>query len=202
MAGIEGHPRLRSFRVRYLVPTKRSKKTLSFSKLSRNAALPDLNAVHCSALPLAYAAVPEQDTQRIGFGACSQQHGYYHSWGRSIEGLTLQMDMVTKKILKVADTEIVPVPNGAVNYEETPEKARPGTAPIAISQPMGVNLVRLRMAKFTVAELALPLPRRPARRPGAEPGSIRRWRPHPLCDVRRFSVRAVCSIHGSIKRLE
>jgi primary-amine oxidase len=101
--------------------------------------LTDLNAVHCSALPLAYAAVPEQDTQRIGFGSCSQQHGYYHSWGRSIEGLTLQMDMVTKKILKVADTEIVPVPNGAVNYEEIPEKARPGTAPIAISQPMGVS---------------------------------------------------------------
>ena len=98
-----------------------------------------MNAVQCIALPLAYAAVPEQDTQRIGFGACSQQHGYYHSWGRSIEGLTLQMDMATKKILKVVDTEIVPMANGAVNYEEIPEKARPGTTPIAISQPMGAS---------------------------------------------------------------
>src|SRR5215470_4057052 len=49
----------------------------------------DLNTVRCTALPLAYAAVPEQDTQRIGFGGCSQQHGFYHSWGRSIDGLTL-----------------------------------------------------------------------------------------------------------------
>jgi Copper amine oxidase, N3 domain len=63
--------------------------------------LTDLNTVRCTALPLAYAAIPEQDTQRIGFGGCSQQHGFYHGWGRSIDGLTLQMDMVTKKVLKV-----------------------------------------------------------------------------------------------------
>jgi len=99
----------------------------------------DLNGVQCNALPLSYAAVPEQDAQRIGFGSCSLQHGSYHSWGRSIEGLTFQMDMVAKKILKVVDTELVPVGNGAVNYEEIPEHARPGTTPIAISQPMGAS---------------------------------------------------------------
>lgn len=101
--------------------------------------LTDLNTVRCTALPLAYAAVPEQDGQRVGFGSCSQQHGFYHSWGRSIEGLTVQMDMVTKKVLKVVDTEIVPVANGAVNYEEIAEKPRPGTTPIAIAQPMGAS---------------------------------------------------------------
>jgi primary-amine oxidase len=101
--------------------------------------LTDLNTVRCIALPLAYAAIPEQDTQRIGFGGCSQQHGFYHGWGRSIDGLTLQMDMVTKKVLKVIDTEIVPVANGAVNYEEISEKPRPGTTSIAISQPMGAS---------------------------------------------------------------
>jgi primary-amine oxidase len=101
--------------------------------------LTDLNTVRCTALPLAYAAIPEQDTQRIGFGGCSQQHGFYHGWGSSIDGLTLQMDMVTKKVLKVIDTEIVPVANGAVNYEEISEKPRPGTTSIAISQPMGAS---------------------------------------------------------------
>src|SRR5215471_4553007 len=101
--------------------------------------LTDLNTVRCAALPMAYAAIPEQDTQRIGFGGCSQQHGFYHGWGRSIDGLTLQMDMVTKKILKVIDTEIVPVGNGAVNYEEIAEKPRPGTTAIGISQPMGAS---------------------------------------------------------------
>ena len=101
--------------------------------------LTDLNAVQCIVLPESYVAVPEQNTQRIGFGSCSEQHGSYHSWGRSIEGLTLQMDMVTKTILKVVDTEVVPVSKGGVNYEEIPERARPGTTPIAISQPMGAS---------------------------------------------------------------
>ncbi|MCX6591595.1 MAG: hypothetical protein NTZ56_08730 [Acidobacteria bacterium] len=97
----------------------------------------DLNTLQCLALPVSYASVPEQETQRIGFGSCSQMHGSYHSWGRAIEGLTVQMDMVSKKILKVVDTEIVPVGAGAVNYEEIPEKIRAGTTPIVITQPMG-----------------------------------------------------------------
>jgi len=99
----------------------------------------DLNSVRCIALPVAYAAVPEQDTLRLGFGSCSQQHGSYHSWGMSIEGLTLQMDMVTKKVLKIVDTEIVPVGSGAMNYEEIPERPRPGATPISLSQPMGAG---------------------------------------------------------------
>jgi primary-amine oxidase len=97
----------------------------------------DLNTVRCIALPVSYVSVPEQETQRIGFGSCSKQHGLYHSWGMSIEGLTLQMDMVTKKVLKIVDTEIVPVANGSMNYEELPERPRPGTTPISISQPLG-----------------------------------------------------------------
>jgi hypothetical protein len=51
------------------------------------------------------------------------------------------MDMVTKKVLKVIDTEIVPVANGAVNYEEISERPRPGTTSIGISQPMGASFV-------------------------------------------------------------
>jgi len=34
---------------------------------------------------------------------------------------------------------VVPVANGAVNYEEIPEHARPNTTPITISQPMGAS---------------------------------------------------------------
>ncbi len=97
----------------------------------------DLRTVTCVALPGAYQSVPEQASQRIGFGSCSQMRGVYHSWGRSIEGLTLQMNMVTKKILKVVDTEVSPVPVGNTNYEELPENPRPHTTPISTSQPMG-----------------------------------------------------------------
>src|SRR4051794_4363532 len=97
----------------------------------------DLNMVECVASPLSYVGIPEQLTRRIGFGNCAEKHGFYHTWGRDIEGLTMQIDMVDKKILKVVDTEIVPVPKGGTNYEEAPEKPRPGTTPISISQPQG-----------------------------------------------------------------
>jgi primary-amine oxidase len=97
----------------------------------------DLNTVQCIALPMSYLAVPEQSTQRIGFGTCSEQHGLYHTWGRDVEGLTIEIDMVARKVLKVVDTDVVPVSKGARSYEEIPESPRPGTTPLLISQPMG-----------------------------------------------------------------
>lgn len=97
----------------------------------------DLNTVECIALPLAYMAVPEQTTHRIGVGTCAEQRGLYHSWGRDIEGLTMYIDMVGKKVLRVVDTGVVPVSKGARSYEEMPEHPRPGTTPLVISQPMG-----------------------------------------------------------------
>jgi primary-amine oxidase len=86
---------------------------------------------------VAYRAIPEQAERRIGFGSCSRTHGTYHSWGRSIEGLTFQVDVTAKKVTSIADTEVVPVPTSEQNYEEIPDSPRPYTTPIATSQPMG-----------------------------------------------------------------
>lgn len=97
----------------------------------------DLRHVSCTPLPVAYRAIPEQATQRIGLGGCSMGRGSYHTWGRSIDGLTFQFDMVSKKVLKVVDTEVVPVPTADNNYEEIPENVRPHTTPIATVQPAG-----------------------------------------------------------------
>lgn len=97
----------------------------------------DLRTVQCVAIPVAYRAIPEQATRRIGFGSCSQTRGVYHGWGRSIEGLAIHVDMTEKKVIRVIDTEVVPVPNGDTNYEELPENARPHTTPLATAQPMG-----------------------------------------------------------------
>lgn len=97
----------------------------------------DMGTIQCVAVPMAYRAIPEQATQRIGFGACSQLHGVYHGWGRDIEGLMIPIDMVAKKVLRVEDTEIAPVPKGDINYEEIPENPRPYTTPIDTTQSMG-----------------------------------------------------------------
>lgn len=97
----------------------------------------DLRTVQCLALPVAWRAVPEQATRRIGFGGCSLVHGVYHSWGRSIEGLTFQGDMAAKKLIRVNDTSIVPVAKADSNFVEIPEVPRPHTTPISTVQPLG-----------------------------------------------------------------
>ena len=64
-------------------------------------------------------------------------HGVYHSWGRTIAGLTIEVDLGEKKILQVFDDGVLPFPGGPVNFEEAPEVTRPGTKPGFISQPAG-----------------------------------------------------------------
>ncbi|MGA8593698.1 MAG: hypothetical protein WB676_03050 [Bryobacteraceae bacterium] len=62
------------------------KKDPRIVEVLKKRGISDMNTVECLTLPVSYASVPEQLTQRIGFGSCSEQHGSYHSWGRSIEG--------------------------------------------------------------------------------------------------------------------
>ncbi|MBI2687315.1 MAG: hypothetical protein HYX27_13430 [Acidobacteria bacterium] len=97
----------------------------------------DLRTISCVAIPGAYQSVPEQATQRVGFASCSQMRRVYHGWGRSIEGLTILFDFAAKKVLKVTDSEVLPIPTGDINYEEIPENPRPHTTPISTSQPLG-----------------------------------------------------------------
>jgi len=116
------------------------KKDTRIVEALRKRGITDLRTVSCSALPVAYRAVPEQATQRIGFGSCSRTHGTYHSWGRSIEGLTFQVDIAAKKIMTISDTETVPVPTSEQNYEEIPDRPRPHTTPISTFQPLGQGI--------------------------------------------------------------
>jgi primary-amine oxidase len=97
----------------------------------------DLNQVECASVPLGYFAFPEQEGHRIAFADCDLVHGAYHSWGRSIAGLTIEVDLGEKKILQVFDDGPQPFPGGPVDFEEAPEVARPGTKPGFVTQPAG-----------------------------------------------------------------
>jgi primary-amine oxidase len=97
----------------------------------------DMTTVECVALPFGYFALPEMEGHRILYGGCSDKRGALLSWGRGIGGLYFEMDAVEKKILKVIDEEVIPVPQSPINFEEAPAKARPGTTPLTVSQPQG-----------------------------------------------------------------
>jgi len=97
----------------------------------------DLTTIDCMPLPLGYFALPEQDDHRIMYGGCTDSRGAYHSWGRSIEGLNIEVDAVEKKVLKVIDSGPVPVSSGPINFEEAASIPRAGTTPLTVMQPMG-----------------------------------------------------------------
>src|SRR5579864_4693802 len=97
----------------------------------------DLTTVECDLVPFGYFALPELEGHRIMYGECADHHGAYLSWGRSIEGLVVEVDAVEKKVLKVVDEGPVPVPSSPINFQEEPAIARPGTTPLAVTQPLG-----------------------------------------------------------------
>jgi primary-amine oxidase len=97
----------------------------------------DLTTVECAPTPFGYFALPELEGHRIMYGGCADLHGVYLSWGRTIEGLNIEVDAVEKKVLKVIDDGPIPVPTTAINFEEAATALRPGTTPIGVTQPLG-----------------------------------------------------------------
>ena len=97
----------------------------------------DLAPIACLALPYGYFAVPELEGHRIMLGECANTHGVYLYWGRSIEGLLVEVDATEKKVLKVIDSGPVPVPQSEINFQDLEAAPREGTRPIALAQPMG-----------------------------------------------------------------
>ena len=97
----------------------------------------DLSSVRCEPIPLTFLVFPEQSRSRIGYGACTDSHGVYHPWGRSIEGLYILANLTTEKVLDVIDRGPLPMPASDINYEEGEATARKGTTPLLVTQPLG-----------------------------------------------------------------
>jgi primary-amine oxidase len=97
----------------------------------------DLTHVECFAGPFGYFALPELEGRCIFYGGCNDTHGEFLGWGRSIEGLNIEIDAVEKKVLKVIDDGPIPVPTASINFEEVESGPREGATPIGLSQPLG-----------------------------------------------------------------
>ncbi len=96
----------------------------------------DLTTVNCGAGPLSFIVFPEQEQgHRIGWGQCTDIHGAYHSWGRTVEGIYILVDVAAKKVLQVIDRGPVPIPNSPINFEDA--DATPRTSPLILMQPTG-----------------------------------------------------------------
>ena len=100
--------------------------------------LTDFNIVFCGAYGKGFYASPDENGRRLLRAECFEISDALEGYGRPIEGLTALVDTDAKKVVRVMDTEVVPVPQESGNYDV--DSAGPLREPLksmTVEQPMG-----------------------------------------------------------------
>jgi primary-amine oxidase len=98
----------------------------------------DYGTIHCGGYGAGYFATAEEQGRRLMRVHCSDRHGVWEGWGRGIEGLVVMWDANDKKVLRVIDTEAVPVSKAPSNFDIPSVGAlRDVPTPITVQQPLG-----------------------------------------------------------------
>jgi len=97
----------------------------------------DFNAVFCGGAPEGYYGLAEEEGRRLLRVVCVQQTGPLEDGG-VIEGLTILWDVNEKKVVRVIDTGVVPIPKVEANYDLASVGAiRDVPTPLTVQQPLG-----------------------------------------------------------------
>ena len=97
----------------------------------------DLETVGCGGYGAGYFGTAEEQGRRLFRVECWKQYGALADWG-PIEGLTILWDGNEKKVLRVTDTGLVPVPQPEANYDlASVGLLRATPPPLNVEQPMG-----------------------------------------------------------------
>ena len=98
----------------------------------------DLRLVTCYVTPAGHVDLPEQTAgRRIGWGGCTYAANAKFGWDREIPGIFFVVDMNEKKITRLSDYGVVPMPPTTSIYDADGGPAIPGTKPFLIAQPDG-----------------------------------------------------------------
>lgn len=97
----------------------------------------DLGTVECGGYGTGYFGTAEEQGRRLFRVICAQQYGALENWA-PIEGLTILWDGNEKKVLRVIDTGVVPLPHPEANFDlASVGKLRDVPTPIIVQQPLG-----------------------------------------------------------------
>ena len=105
----------------------------------------DFSLLDCDASPPGYFATEEQQGRRIANFVCHLASAAHNTWSRSIENLTVVVDMNTREVLRVVDEGVVPVPPEPAGFDVAAlgaPSAAPGAGPaqpgtLQVNQPGG-----------------------------------------------------------------
>jgi primary-amine oxidase len=115
-----------------------AKKDPAFIAAMKARGITDLTFIDCFSGPPGYFGTEEQKGRRVGHLQCTDVRNARNLWTRRIEGLTVVVDLETRKVIRVVDEGAVPLPTASADYDPAslgPPREVPG--PIRIEQPLG-----------------------------------------------------------------
>jgi primary-amine oxidase len=83
----------------------------------RKRGVENFRDVVCMPNTVGYYGVSEEQGRRLLKVTCYHADGTKNFWGRPIEGLIAVVDQVQRKVVRVIDTGIVPIPKGPVDFD-------------------------------------------------------------------------------------
>jgi len=112
-----------------------------FIAAMKRRGIEDFSLLDCDASPPGYFATEEQQGRRIANFVCHLASSAHNTWSRSIENLTVVVDMNTREVLRVVDEGVVPVPPEPAGFDVAALGA-PSAGPVQagqmqVSQPGG-----------------------------------------------------------------
>lgn len=118
------------------------KKNAEFIAAMKKRGITDFTFIDCGGGPPGYFGTPEEEGRRLATVHCSDARRVRNRWPRQIEGLVVVVDVNEKKVLRVIDEGVVPVPTVNADYDAAAiGPLRAPAPPISISQPLGPGFV-------------------------------------------------------------
>jgi primary-amine oxidase len=117
---------------------KEVKKNPDFMAAMKKRGITDFTFIGCSAEPPGYFGEEEERGKRIAHVQCKDESGVRNTWAREIAGLTAIVDMNAKKVVRIVDEGVTPLPKTVAEYDPSSIGAvRDVRSPIRIDQPLG-----------------------------------------------------------------
>ena len=92
------------------------KANAEFQAAMKKRGITDFATVICAGVSAGYYGTAEEHGRRIQAVTCYDRHGVWESFSRPIDGLTVIWDSDARKVLRVVDTGVVPVPQAPANF--------------------------------------------------------------------------------------
>lgn len=119
------------------VVEEKVKENKEWQEAMRKRGITDFETVECAGESPGYFGTAEENDRRLMRVICWERRGTWNIDARPVGGLVVVWDVEEKKVLRVIDTGVVPVPANPLEYTPDSLVPREVPGPLKIEQPLG-----------------------------------------------------------------